>query len=231
MDFRKQWLSVLIALSLLVSLIPTALIISLGELKPFNIFAIIFIYTVILFIIGLELAEKRKLDTKNEVVALLEKEKMINGTLVSINNEEKLKNVIALEIERLQTLDQNASAIFFDVDDLGKINTVFGYDVGDQLLIELIRITQANIGLEDQIARIKGDTFAIILPDKTRQEAYNLSEKLHRILNSMLFGEVGKISCRFAVLGIFKTSNEDQIVKLAYEKLAQSKALGKGSIV
>jgi diguanylate cyclase (GGDEF)-like protein len=231
MTDRKQMVIMLMILSLVLTVLPTMFIMSFGVLNPIKTFFVIFSYTLMLSIFGLEVYDRRVKNTKQEVTALLEKEKMINGTLISINNEEKLKNVLALEIERIQYYDQSSSVIFFDVDRLGTINTFYGYHVGDQLLIEIIRMTQANIGEDDQLARIKGDTFAIILPNKPKQTAYLLAEKLHRILNQMNFGQVGRVSCRFAVLGLFKTSEEDKVIQLAYEKLAQSKAFGKGSII
>jgi len=231
MKDKRQKTTVLLITAILVTILPSMMIMTFIELTAIKVFVVIFVYTAFLMLIALEITEKQKIDTKNEVLSLLEKEKMINGTLVSINNEEKLKNFLALEIERIRLVDKSSSVIFFDVDDLGLINLTHGYDIGDQLLIELIRMTQANISEHDQIARIKGDTFSIILPNKTKQEAYVLTEKLSRLLSHMRFGDVGKVSCRFAVLGIFKTSNEDKIIQLAYEKLAQCKALGHGSVL
>ena len=231
MQSKKKTISLYLGLSATVTLLPTLAVISFGMLQPIKVFLVIFFYTALIFLIGHEIAYRKILEAQNEVTELIEKEKMINGTLISINNEEKLKNVIAIEIERIRQFHKKSSVIFFDVDQMGIINDTYGYHVGDQILIELIRLTQVNMGIDDHIARIKGDTFAIILPDKSKEVAYALAEKLQCILNQTHFQHVDTITCRFAIIDLSKYSDEEEVVKLASEKLNQCKTYGKGSIL
>jgi len=204
MQGKKRTLSLYLGLSAIVTLLPTLAIMSFGKLRPITVFSVIFFYTALIFLIGYEVAYRKILEAQNEVTELIEKEKMINGTLISINNEEKLKNVIAIEIERIRQFHKTSSVIFFDVDQMGIINDTYGYHVGDQILIELIRVTQVNIGVDDHIARIKGDTFAIILPDKSKETAYALAEKLQHMFNQTHFVHVDRITCRFAIIDLSK---------------------------
>jgi len=228
---KKKIVTLYLGLSAVAALLPTLTVMSFGMLSSVKVFITIFFYTLLIFLIGHEVAYRKVAEAQNEVTELIEKEKMINGTMISINNEEKLKNVIAIEIERIRQFHKTSSIIFFDVDQMGIINDTYGYHVGDQILIELIRVTQVNIGEGDHIARIKGDTFAIILPDKSKETAHALAEKLQHIFSQTHFLNVDSITCRFAVIGLFKNSDEEEVVKLANEKLNQCKTYGKGCIL
>lgn len=173
-----------------------------------------------------------------EIKALVKKERIISGELLMINTEEKLKNVMSLEFERCYNQKIESSIIFFDVDELGEINTKYGYNVGDQVVIEIIRSTKNYMEASDVIkdsgavmARIKGDTFALVLPSITVKRAYIETETLKTVIEQLDLGISENITCRFAVLSMHHWISEDKFLELAYEKLNLAKSYGKGVIV
>ncbi|MBF4695497.1 GGDEF domain-containing protein [Fusibacter ferrireducens] len=221
----------LILVSLSAAIVPTLLVMSIGATTFLQLYLIEFIFTMTITSIGLQNYLKFKMRTKNEVKAMVKNEKIINGELILINNEEKLKNVLSLEIERIQALNKESAVIFFDVDDLGVINKKYGYDFGDMVLVELIKLTKTLITNKEQLARIKGDTFALILPNQSVKDAYKLAERLKTAVEKTSFGDVGRLTCRFAVVSISDIRSEDKILNIAYEKLILAKEYGKGVIV
>lgn len=231
LDKQTLLLIRLILISLGVAIIPTLLIMSIGATTFFKLYLIQFVFTMTIISIGLQSYLKFITRTKDEVKAVVKNEKLINGELILINNEEKLKNVLSLEIERVQALNKESAVIFFDVDDLGIINKEHGYDFGDTVLVELIRLTKTLITNKEQLARIKGDTFALILPNQTTKDAYKLAERLKMAVEKTNFGNIGQLTCRFAVLSISDIRSEDKILNIAYEKLILAKEYGKGVIV
>ncbi|MGH2905169.1 MAG: diguanylate cyclase domain-containing protein [Solirubrobacterales bacterium] len=58
-----------------------------------------------------------------------------------------------------------------DMNGLKGANTVFGYDVGDDMVARLARLMMDVSGPDDQVARIGGDEFAVLLPRGGERDA------------------------------------------------------------
>lgn len=196
------------------------------------------VYTLILMLCAymfyMRYQDKVGLEIKN----LVKKERIISGELLMINTEEKLKNVMSLEFERCYNQKIESSIIFFDVDELGEINSKYGYNVGDQVVIEIILSTKNYMEISDTIrgsgavlSRIKGDTFALVLPSISVKCAYTETEMLKTAIEQLDLGISEKVTCRFAVLSLQHWISEDKFLELAYEKLKIAKSYGKGVIV
>lgn len=124
-----------------------------------------------------------------------------------------------------------SSILFFDVDDLGHINNKYGYDVGDQVIIELILLTKLMIEKGDRLARIKGDTFAVIFSGKDKNYAYDFASKLKKKVEEIPFQIEERVTCRFVVVPIDRWLSEEKLLLLAYEKLKLAKDYGKGVVL
>jgi len=70
------------------------------------------------------------------------------------------------------------SAILLDVDDFHKINELFSFKTGDEILSIIVKIIQKTIRAVDIIARYSGDRFLIVLPNTNKREAMELAERL-----------------------------------------------------
>ena len=91
--------------------------------------------------------------------------------------------------EELNQMNRNrrypAGVIVVDVDDLKVINDQHGHLSGDDLLRRVARLLRSSFRLEDSVARIGGDEFAIILPD-CDQKVLDLSiERLRKNLEGI----------------------------------------------
>lgn len=235
---NRTLLKRLIYMAFILSVFLTALI-YVGKL--YSILALYFsvlIYTIILVFFGYLsfLSYESKIDS--QMKALVKKEGIISGELVLINTEEKLKNILSLEFERCFNNNSESAIIFFDVDQLGEINDKYGYNTGDQIIIEIILSTKRFINesaiLQNAgaiLSRVKGDTFALLMPNITEKGAYLEAEKLKTVIETLRLGIEESITCRFAVLGMNQWVSEDKFLNLAYEKLNLAKDYGRGVIL
>ena len=86
---------------------------------------------------------------------------------------QRIKELI--ESDKDKTLRFGVS--FLDLDDFKIVNDSLGHDAGDQLLIEVSRRIQNQLGDECFIARFGGDEFALLLPEvpgtKSRSQEYS----------------------------------------------------------
>lgn len=235
---NRSLLKRLIVIAFILSVFLTALI-YVGKFSRFmELYFSILIYTIILVFFGymMFLGYESRIDS--QMKALVKKEGIISGELVLINTEEKLKNILSLEFERCFNNNSESAIIFFDVDRLGEINRKYGYNTGDQIIIEVILSTKRFISESDVLqntgailARVKGDTFALLMPNLTEKSAYLEAEKLKNVIETLRLGIEESITCRFAVLGLNQWVSEDKFLNLAYEKLKLAKDYGRGVIL
>ncbi len=234
----RALLQMLMWFSLLSSMLPAAMVFMGKFTTIVELYVAFLVYTLILMFFGYLFFLRYETKFKREMKALVKKEGIISGELVLINTEEKLKNVLSLEFERCSINESESSIIFFDIDHLGEINRKYGYNAGDQVIIEIILSTKRFVSDSETlqktgaiIARVKGDTFALLMPNITEKRAYNEAEKLKHMVETLRLGIDEAITCRFAVLSMNHWVSEEKFLDLAYEKLKLAKDYGQGVII
>jgi two-component system cell cycle response regulator len=65
-----------------------------------------------------------------------------------------------------------------DLDDFKSINDEHGHHVGDDVLIAAVRAMRAHLRAEDQLGRLGGEEFLVLLPDTAAGAARSVAEKL-----------------------------------------------------
>lgn len=228
---KELYRQVLIFITLPVSFLFALILFSLEVRYFFVYWLLIWGYTFTLFWLGWSAYIKQMQANQEELKQLVTHESLINRSLLLINTEEKLKNVLSLEIERCADSNIQSALVFFDVDELGEINRKYGFDVGDGIIVDLIKATQSLISPQDHLGRVKGDTFAVVFPNKDKEQAYafayELSEKVKQLEKKL---EV-PVTCRFVTLTIDGWNTDDRVITLAYEQLKIAKQLGRGVIL
>ncbi len=213
------------------AIIPTIVLYAFHISTLIALYSIFFLYGLFIVAIGLRQIHHIEAHIKRDVRLLVKKEDHINTALVRVNTEEKLKNVLSLDIERCVQKNSLSQLVLFDIDDLGKINDRYGYNFGDNVIIEIVLVAKSMMEENATLARIKGDTFAILMPNATEHSGYQFAEKLKHSIEALSLHMQDKVTCRFAIVSMDRWSNEDDILSIGYDKLKLAKEQGKGSIV
>lgn len=105
------------------------------------------------------------------------------------STHDPLTNLYNREYFQMRMQEFNAKAcpitvIVVDLDDLKKINDKYGHQTGDQLILEAAYCLQTFADEETIIARIGGDEFYLLLPNKTLIEAQQYIEKVQQEMQS-----------------------------------------------
>lgn len=98
------------------------------------------------------------------------------------------------KLNALVLSDETVTVMFLDLDNFKTINDTFGHAVGDILLSEIAFRMSAVVGLNDTVARMGGDEFAMIIRSrKTEKDVIGLCESLLTAISKPLFIHNGRI--------------------------------------
>lgn len=158
----------------------------------------------------------------------------------------KLKNNLYFrkKIEEVCSNHQNAQLVLFDVDFFKKINDGYGHPGGDAVLIflgEIIPQVMQKVNpdfLVSTIARVGGEEFAIVIPEKDQEFANMFAESLRSAIeaSTVVFND---IEIKFTIsLGVSswtpKHAFSPEAVKLLYkaadDALYNSKRTGRNRV-
>jgi diguanylate cyclase (GGDEF)-like protein len=81
--------------------------------------------------------------------------------------------------ERLRSSSPGRTAVLaLDVDEFKKINDQYGHEAGDHALVTLVRALTRALRGDDQLFRIGGDEFAVVIDVGTMAEAVSIARRL-----------------------------------------------------
>jgi diguanylate cyclase (GGDEF)-like protein/PAS domain S-box-containing protein len=131
-----------------------------------------------------DLTEERSLQRELAWQALHDK-------LTGLPNREEFEQHLATALEQAAQGAQHA-LLFLDLDQFNVINDTCGHVGGDQLLRRVADLLREVLTPRDLIARLSGDDFAVLLRDRTPQEARAVAEELLRRVRALRFTWQGK---------------------------------------
>lgn len=124
--------------------------------------------------------------------------------------------------------------VWVDIDQFLLINTHYGHQVGDQVLIQIFQKLQEGTPDDTLIFRYGGDEFTLILPGMTREQALFAFEGIRLDLaNPHPYGDQEfEVSISAGISSYPIDSTEmDEIQRKAYQALFRVKKEGKGKIL
>lgn len=110
-------------------------------------------------------AMQRIADMRTKLYEMTQKLSALSSTdaLTGIYNRLQFDRAVKEKISYANRYSKKIALLFIDLDKFKIVNDTLGHYVGDLLLIEVAKRLQSCIRLDDFIARIGGDEFAIIL--------------------------------------------------------------------
>ena len=92
-------------------------------------------------------------------------------TLTRLPNRLAFNEYLPSAVERARQHGASIALMFLDVDRFKEINDTHGHAHGDSVLIEYARRLQANVRGTDQVARLAGDEFVLVLENINSHDA------------------------------------------------------------
>lgn len=156
-------------------------------------------------------------------------------SLTRLFNHEKFYELLE-ERMSIYTKDKTPfSVIIADIDNFKKVNDTYGHAFGDEVIKQLSQVMLQCKGTKDICARYGGEEFAVILPNKTLNEAVLLAERIRTTFQDAEFSSADGSSHHFSIsLGVAEYTQEyetaSSFFEMADKALYEAKESGKNRV-
>src|SRR5271169_4590480 len=106
----------------------------------------------------------------------------ITDDCTSLYNARHMDFILETEIYRSQRYGYEFSVVFIDLDHFKNINDTHGHLVGSRLLAEVGQIVKTACRRIDFAFRYGGDEFVIVLPQASKENAFVVARRLHKLI-------------------------------------------------
>jgi len=114
------------------------------------------------------------------------KEASTHDALTGIANRRLLTERLREESERVRRYTRPLCLALLDIDHFKRINDDYGHEVGDQVLIEIARVMEAELRDHDLCGRWGGEEFLVLMPETDAERAALVTERLRRALEALV---------------------------------------------
>ncbi|MBP7225904.1 MAG: diguanylate cyclase [Aliarcobacter sp.] len=166
--------------------------------------------------IGIDITTKKEL----EKIASIDK-------LTGIFNRRMLDQILQIELDITQRHERDLSLIILDIDYFKQVNDTYGHLVGDEVLKDMASIISKNLRASDVFGRYGGEEFLVICTQTNEDNAFNLAEKLRKIIEEYKFNQVGTKTISLGISSFEKNDTMEQLFKKADEALYCAKEKGR----
>lgn len=132
----------------------------------------------------------------------------------------------------MSTEDKQFLVVLVDIDNFKEINDTYGHVYGDEVLVELARLMEENIGEKGIAARYGGEEFMALFEETDRERAVEIMNRINRGLGRYSM-KTRKITITFSGgLVEYKTDGRlDELFRNADRKLYEAKNRGKNQVI
>ncbi len=172
-----------------------------------------------------------ELEDKNRELARLAS----TDPLTELPNRRSFDHNLARELRGAKRYDDPVSLVLLDIDEFKSVNDRFGHGVGDEVLKEVGNRLREACRAGDQVARIGGEEFALILTRTSGEGAMAAAERTRSLISDSPFrtsaGDLAvTVSLGAACAGGAIGFEARDLFKAADEALYQSKGEGRNRV-
>lgn len=127
--------------------------------------------------IATDITERRRMERELQRLA-------ITDPLSGAHNRRHILELLERLLTGLDVVPEGRQAagmaclIMLDIDHFKRINDAMGHGAGDLAIRRVVEVIRGQMRATDQIGRIGGEEFAILLPDSSRADGVAIAERL-----------------------------------------------------
>ncbi len=181
--------------------------------------------TILKFIVG----DDVEADYHEEIYRL-----MTTDGLTQLHNKRHFDEMLDREVARAKRYKRSFSLLVFDIDHFKRINDRFGHLAGDAILRQLGSVLLGRLRVNDVLARIGGEEFALITPEVGVDGAKELADKIRRLIADTRFEfEGARVDVTVSVgIAEWQPHYEDglEVLQAADAKMYEAKRSGRNRV-
>ena len=153
-----------------------------------------------------------------------------HDTLTGIANRSAFVERLQEDLTEARKSNRSVSVLIMDIDRFKYINDIFGYDMGDKVLVRAAELLRAAIGDHDHMARLGSDEFAIAhTSDAQSVDAASVAAKVREtIARDMKIGEQEIVVTVTIGVAVSPHNGDDAETLLKNADMALSRARSQG---
>ena len=126
-----------------------------------------------------DITERKRFEARLEYLA-------DHDHLTGLHNRRRFEAALQAELTRSAQTDSYGALLWIDVDQFKAINDRLGYKAGDGILVNLAEVLRDHLRSRDEVARVGGDEFAVLVSAADRDQAEAIAAKLLQMSRSHL---------------------------------------------
>lgn len=155
--------------------------------------------------------------------------KTVVDPITKVYNYRLLSESLDREIEQFKREQRPFFVYMMDIDDFKSYNDTFGHLEGDELLINLGKILNAQVRKTDIVCRYAGDEFCVVLSNTTLEGAVTPAQKIIKAVEEFQFKRVVTVS--IGIAGYEEGMTKKDLIAKADKALYEAKHGGKNNYV
>ena len=176
-------------------------------------------------ILGLVQDVSTRVEAENRLIEIAQRD-----TLTQLLNRNALEPTLRAFIDRAKAEGSGVAVLFIDLDHFKNVNDTLGHRVGDLMLIEIASILRRCIRAEDEVARIGGDEFMVIVGHhRPKAIAHETAQRIITALQEPIRVENQRLSVAASIgVAVFPDHGRSPAALLRSADLAMYKAKENG---
>jgi diguanylate cyclase (GGDEF)-like protein len=98
--------------------------------------------------------------------------------LTGCANRRHFQERLEIELERARRYGRDCSLLVIDIDLFKKVNDIHGHAAGDEALRHFVRIVRGQLRNQDELGRMGGEEFTVLLPEAGLAGAVAVAERI-----------------------------------------------------
>jgi len=148
--------------------------------------------------------------------------------LTGLLNRRGFEERMAAELERANRTGRPVTVVVGDLDHFKTVNDRFGHRIGDQALQRFAWVAGGVKRRMDDLARIGGEEFALVLPETDEHGGFLVAERLRRAVREAGLADDAAVTVSFGVASCPRHARTgDQLLHCADQALYLAKQLGR----
>ena len=174
--------------------------------------------------------------TENETLLKAVYDKSITDPLTGLLNRNGIMQALTTRLSMARRHPElELAVLYIDLDGFKEVNDSFGHEMGDWVLQHVAKRLKALVRQEDELGRLGGDEFLLIMLFPARERKVTLMHMLQRLQQALVMrldlpqGHVAQLSASIGV-ALFPENGEDAnaLLKAADMAMYEAKRQGRG---